>query len=749
MKAKKSILIGVICFLFVVILFDGQMALSEVKKGKSKGQLIPVEKKESAPINNGTASVTPIEVPLNLNNFLSDSGGKLYLLYKKGLYYKYNDAGDVWDRIAKKQVSGYIEPQLPGKINHNEIAKDIQSIAIDFNNKEVFYAITNNRNTLEKSIDEGKSWITLGTGLPLNSLLFNIVINPYNTQEIFVLTNVGLYKTNDAGFSWEKTSLYETVYQIIIHPSDKSIYYARTANGLYVSKDSGSTWNRIDDALPKRLVKGKGRTAEKLPVIVKAIAFVNFDKPFLIALTEENGILRSEDNGASWKDFNNGFKKENGAYSIYASNADVYIGSYECVYQLNAADARWNKISFLSGQFVGINGIYPLGKDAGFVITDTSGKITHVDKDFNLIGLNYGVLTHSEILSLKNSKIGGKEKIFAIVKNSNYVDIDNGLYESSDRGRTWNKSLIFQVGYPLPRIFISPHDSNEIWLLTGEFQSDYKTIDGGKSWDKLKLRLKYNNDYISDFIFDPKDKNAKYACAGVNDYSLFKYKYIESSKQGNWMKLKDGAKNLIIAEDDNNKLLIGNGEHLNMSTDGGWTWKDFSKNIEKFISSSNAFFLYPLYFKSGEIIIFISNYHSLWGGNSVLIYSNDLGNNWNILKEMKDSRVSLIYINPIDSNNIFLGSNDGKNKRVVIIQSVDKGRTWKPFCIYTPKKQLDYRDRVNIFLTVAHEGDKTAIYIGTPEGLYKTLDDGLSWELLGGVKNGSIEKANLRIKASK
>ncbi len=51
------------------------------------------------------------------------------------------------------------------------------------------------------------------------------------------------------------------------------------------------------------MVKGKGRTAKEVPIVVNYLTFQSVDKPFLLAITEERGILKSEDNGMTWKEF--------------------------------------------------------------------------------------------------------------------------------------------------------------------------------------------------------------------------------------------------------------------------------------------------------------------------------------------------------------------------------------------------------------------------------------------------------------
>jgi len=298
-------------------------------------------------------------------------------------------------------------------------------------------------------------------------------------------------------------------------------------------------------------LRGSLQTAEKLPITVRTIVYVSFEKPFLLAITEENGILITEDNGLTWKEFNNGFNKDDGAYSVYTSNSDIFVGSWGCIYHLKNGADSWNKIDILkndSKAVAGINGIYPLGQDKGFIITEINGKIIYVDKDLNQIGLNYGVMHHSKILAVNKGITDGQKRIYAFVANNNYIDIDRyGLFYSSDNGKTWNKSLIYGREYRWdPDLYISPHDNNEIWVFDYE-NSGFNTFDGGKTWKSFNLGLGFSAVY--DFVFDPIDKNTKYICAGVNGSWLRKYK--KTGTEGQWTNLEIQAKRLSVNKDDN------------------------------------------------------------------------------------------------------------------------------------------------------------------------------------------------------
>lgn len=641
------------------------------------------------------------------NNFILDSKGTLYLLYNDILYYKYNESGDVWDRKA------------PG----------IRTVAFDPSNEKIIYIVTT-KMSVKKSVDSGNKWITINNGLPNKINIYCIFINPHNNQEVFIGTNNGIYKTTDAGFSWESTTLKGYVKQFQINPLDSLIYYALTEKGLHLSNDAGKTWKRIDDTLPKVLVKGKGRTAKKVPIDVGAFVYANYDMPFLLAFAIENKkvrIFKSENNGTSWLESKS---SPNRVTAQYVNDAGIFLGSSKSIYKsIDGLD--WEKVDLSNKKTdVGnISGIHKLENDKGLIITSFNGKIIHIDKKLDLIGLNYGVMPHSKILALGHGDINGQRRVYAIVDNSNYTDTENyGLYYSIDNGESWYKNKIYERPYygGNPRLYISPFDNNEMWIL--ERHSDgrwgkFNTFDGGNTWNEVK-KWPFSNNKITDLEFHPKDKNTKYVCAGVNSYGLVRYS-ITSKATG----LKVACTQVKIADDDSNKMLADS----NLSTDGGWTWNNIFNNQKK-LNSAKKYQL--LYFKSNEIVIFVHKWGTYFNnctGTSYVVSSSDLGVSWKILNSFEKKCVYNAYINPYNKDDLFIVGRD-KNA-VTVNRSLDGGQTWNVFYTYKITKSDSYdQDKLISSILVTNENDGQSIYIGTKYGLKKTIDGGLNWKTIGGIQ---------------
>jgi hypothetical protein len=73
---------------------------------------------------------------------------------------------------------------------------------------------------------------------------YTILIGVSDPNTVYAGTNKGLYKSADAGTTWNKIADSSTNY-IAIDPSDSKIVYTGTNNGAFKSVDSGTTWQQI------------------------------------------------------------------------------------------------------------------------------------------------------------------------------------------------------------------------------------------------------------------------------------------------------------------------------------------------------------------------------------------------------------------------------------------------------------------------------------------------------------------------
>jgi photosystem II stability/assembly factor-like uncharacterized protein len=123
---------------------------------------------------------------------------------------------------------------------------DVMALATAGGTPETVYAGSMRLGVL-KSADGGKTWVPSNAGLGSTSVMA-LAVHPINRQVLFVGTEDGLYRSDDAAASWRKLPFPgEHAVALAVSPSSPevvmAIEFVRPGEGLvYRSDDSGQTW---------------------------------------------------------------------------------------------------------------------------------------------------------------------------------------------------------------------------------------------------------------------------------------------------------------------------------------------------------------------------------------------------------------------------------------------------------------------------------------------------------------------------
>jgi photosystem II stability/assembly factor-like uncharacterized protein len=266
----------------------------------------------------------------------------------------------------------------------------------------------------------------------------------------------------------------------------------------------------------------------------------------------------------------------------------------------------------------------------------------------------------------------------------NDVMYGDGLYKSTDGGKTWLKVGLQQTRY-ISRIAINPHNPNIVVVSAfGDFFADsryggiYRTDDGGKSWKQtLYVGAQTGG---SDLAMDPKNPNIIFAglwqfrrvpwtfTSGGSDDGI--YRSTDGGKT--WTKLTGhglpegmmGRIGLAIAPSNPRRvyaLIESRSGILWRSDDGGDTWR--------LMSSDTLIDQRPFYFS--HIAVDPSDPNHVWAISELLSQSRNGGRTFaKVAEESVHVDYHAIWIAPNDAKRIIVGEDGG------YALSVNGGDTW-------------------------------------------------------------------------
>jgi photosystem II stability/assembly factor-like uncharacterized protein len=198
-------------------------------------------------------------------------------------------------------------------------------------NPQIVYAVSANHNTMVHadsyevgfgvalSRDGGSSWTEIAGEQFDDVVLTDVAVDPTDEYVAYVASKLGLFKTTDAGETWQLLSrLSQTgpVRTVAVSPADPSKVFAGVPyQGLFVSEDGGATWRQLSAGLEPN--------SNYRDIIFDPI------NPEVIYIADIlSGVYRSEDGGESWARLSQGMT--NRAATTLALSSDglhLYAGT--------------------------------------------------------------------------------------------------------------------------------------------------------------------------------------------------------------------------------------------------------------------------------------------------------------------------------------------------------------------------------------------------------------------------------------
>ena len=401
-----------------------------------------------------------------------------------------------------------------------------------------------------KSLNGGTSWQETGlnpANTNVNTLMNEIVVDPVNSNVVWVATNSGLYKSTNGGDSWS-LKRGGNVKDFKLKPGDNNTIYAVT-NSAYYKSTNGEDFTQITDILPTssgRLVLGVSPDNPEVVYILSAETGPSF---------AYQGLYKSTDSGETFVESINStdILESNQAWfdlalEVSPTNAnELYVGCLNIWKSSNGGTSftRLNQWFSNTPAYTHAD-IHTLkffgdklfcGSDGGIYVSENGGVSF---QDYTVNGISIAQFYRLSVAKDDGSKmVGGLQDNSGFIRNNNtwnvYTGGDGMDYEIDPSNSNISYGFV-QFGDPL---FISSDSGQSIgtvnaptgiqgnWITPLAVSSEgdvYAGYDGvykleGNSWVKQSQNIgtsepNETHPQMEDLEIDPTNPMVMYAAEG-------------------------------------------------------------------------------------------------------------------------------------------------------------------------------------------------------------------------------------------
>lgn len=365
-----------------------------------------------------------------------------------------------------------------------------------------------------KSIDGGGHWDPINNGLA-NRNVRAFAFDPEQPSTIYVaLREGGVYKSVNAGSSWEVVESSPTPYveSLAVDPSDPShLYLATLDDGVLESLDGGAHSHAINRGL--------------LALTITALASPPTDTHTLYVATNYGGVFRSLDGGSSWSQL--GLTNQLITSLLIAPDnpSTLYAPSLsEGVSKSVDSGVTWEPIN---------NGLENTTRSVtGLAIDPNSPNILYAAINGDSAANNGGVFRSSNGgMTWQPARTGLTNQFLNSVEvdpsNSQvlYAGTGIGAFRSTNGAASWSPANQ-GLGSPAPfvaSVEVDPANSSNVYAqvyLPDEFglpidPAVFASVNGGSSWQRLTLSGIGEASYLA---IDPRASRRRVAFAGSGFY---------------------------------------------------------------------------------------------------------------------------------------------------------------------------------------------------------------------------------------
>ena len=644
-----------------------------------------------------SAAVTGVPGEPNLYYFGAAGGG----------VWKTENGGRSWENIS----DGY----FGGSIGAIEVAKNDHNVIYVGGGEKTVRGNVSSGYGIWKTEDAGKTWQK--AGLDKSRHVPRIVTHPrdFNTVYAAVLGNIykptedrGVYKSIDGGKNWKKVLFSNNqsgAVDLIMDPNNPRILYASTWNvqrtpySLSSGGEGSALWKSTDSGETwKEISKNKGFAKDTLGIIGVTVSPANSDRVWAIVENKENGgIYRSDNGGETWEHINDDRSLRQRAWYYTRVYAD------------------------------------PKDEDIMYVLNVNYHKSTDGGKTFKSDRAPHG--DHHDLW------IAPEDPGRMVMGD------DGGAQVTYDGGETWSTyhnqptAQFYRVttdnAFPY-RIYAAQQDNSTVRIKHrtegGSIdESDWESTAGGES---------------AHIAVDPENSDIVYG--GSYDGFLTRYNHetgtVRSVSVWPDNPMGHGAEDLkyrfqwnfpIFFSPHNPDKLYTASNHLHMTTNEGESWEEISPDLTRNDKSKQKSSGGPITQDNTSVEYYSTIFAAaespvkegvIWTGSDdgLIHVSKDGGKNWeNVTPKGMPEWMMINSVEPssFDAATAYVAGTRYKlgDFAPYLYKTSDYGNSWKKITNGIPSEH---------FTRVLREdpGQEGLLYAGTETGMYISFDDGANWK---------------------
>lgn len=603
-------------------------------------------------------------------------------------------------------------------------------------------------------------------------------------------------------------------------------YMGTTGGGLWKTEDAGVSWNNVSDGFFKTGSVGAVAVSESDPNIV----YVGMGEhaPRGVMTSYGDGVYKSYDAGKTWKKMGLEKTLQIARIVIHPKNSDiVYVAAQGAIngptqdrgiYKSTNGGLTWTRVLFVND----LTGCSELSMDM------SNPKVLYAAM-WHHQRLPWKVISGGEGSGLYKSTDGGDtwekmqnglpkemgkmaiavsranpEKVYAVIESDTEKE-KGGLFASNDAGKTWSRvsdshELVQRAWYYI-EVFPDPQDENVVYVLSSPA---LRSIDGGKTWENLSV---WHGDTHDLWINPTNSKNMILADDGgasvsfnrgktwslvannmptaqfyrINTDNTFPYRIYSGQQDNTTVRIKNlSLGNSDISERDWDISAGGESAFLAFDPDDpklvlGGSYLGVIESLDVEANARTSIMAAPIQYlgRASKDMKYRFNWNApvirskhepntYYHGSQILLRTRDNGTTWeeaspDLTRNEKDKQgkgggpytveavgaenygtLSDVVESPTEKGVIWTGSDDG-----LVQLTRDGGKTWTNV---TPKDLKECL--INSIELSPH--DPATVYIATTRykfndftpGLYKTTDYGKTWT---NISNGIPQGAYTRV----